>query len=46
MKFDRFVMLEFADKASVVAFYKHYHAEVAPLLGPVDRDVFIVEGPA
>ena len=45
-KFDRFVMVEFADKASAVAAYEQYHAEIAPLLGPVDRDMFIVEGAA
>jgi len=45
-KFDRFVMVEFPDKASAVAAYEQYHAEVAPLLGTVDRDMFIVEGPA
>ena len=38
-KFDRFVMVEFADKASAGAAYEHYHTEVAPLLGPVDRDM-------
>jgi uncharacterized protein (DUF1330 family) len=42
--FDRFVMVEFADKASAIAAYEDYHREVAPLLGPVDRDMFIVEG--
>lgn len=44
--FNRFIVVEFADKATAVAAYEQYHREAAPLLGPVDRDMFIVEGPA
>lgn len=44
--FERIVVLEFADKAAAVAFTDQYQKEAAPLLGPVDRDAFIVEGTA
>ena len=43
-KFDRLVVIEFADKITAVAAYEQYHREASPLLGPVDRDMLIVEG--
>ena len=38
------IVVEFPDKASAIAAVEQYTRDAAPLLGEIDRELFVVEG--
>lgn len=38
------IIVEFPDKASAIAAVEQYQRDAAPLLGQIDRELFVVEG--